>query len=130
MRLCIRVTGLRWDPSFGGSVCPPSVPIAKPGQKHPHQIGIFSTVPSAPWAGRSNGDQRFGTSLIRWETMLEASINAEKYGHPVESRAERIVAWLLIYSTFTAAVAGVVTAAVTHSWIKRQRERRRRGTKD
>ncbi len=60
---------------------------------------------------------------------LEASVNAEKYGHPVESRAERIVVWLLIYSTFTAVVAGVVTAVVRHSWVKRQRERRRRGTK-
>ena len=74
---------------------------------------------------------RLGTAdwNLSFLTTLEASANAEKYGHPVESRAERMVAWLLIYSTFIAAVAGVVTAAVRHSWVKRQRERRRRGTK-
>lgn len=54
-------------------------------------------------------------------TTLEASVDAEKYGHPVEHRAETMVVWLLIYSTFTAVVAGVVTPAVRRAWRRRKR---------
>jgi hypothetical protein len=45
-------------------------------------------------------------------TTLEASVNAEKYG-PIESRAERIVVWLLIYSTMAAGLAGAATASAS-----------------
>jgi hypothetical protein len=54
-------------------------------------------------------------------TTLEASVNAEEYGHPIESRAERIVVWLLIYSTMAAGLAGAVTAAVWHFWTRHRR---------
>ena len=62
-------------------------------------------------------------------TTLDATVNAKKYGHPVESRAERMIVWLLLYSTMAAVFAGAVTAAARHSWIKRQRARRLRGTR-
>jgi len=45
------MAGLPWDPSFGGSVIPPSVPIAKTGQKYPHSIGIFFLLASEPLVG-------------------------------------------------------------------------------
>jgi hypothetical protein len=54
---------------------------------------------------------------------VDAAGNAAKYGHPVEHRAERIVVWLLIYSTAAAVFAGVVSAAVRHSRVRRQGER-------
>ena len=52
---------------------------------------------------------------------LEASVNAEKYGHPVEHRAEVMLVSLLLVSTLTAAVAGAVTAAVRRLWIRCRR---------
>jgi len=58
---------------------------------------------------------------LSFPTTLEASVNAEKYGHAIESRAERIVVWLLIYSTMAAGLAGAVTPAVWYFWTRRRR---------
>ncbi len=54
---------------------------------------------------------------------LEASVNAEKYGAAIESRAERMVIWLLIYSTLAAALAGAVTPAARYAWTRWRRVR-------
>jgi hypothetical protein len=56
---------------------------------------------------------RLGTAdwNLSFLTTLEASVDSEKYGHKVEHRAEVIVVWLLVESTSTAVLAGVVTTA-------------------
>jgi len=72
--------------------------------------GLIWTVVSADW----------GLSFL---TTLEASVNSAKYGHPVEHRAETIVAWLLMLSTFAALVAGAVAAAVDAKIRRRHRTR-------
>jgi hypothetical protein len=67
---------------------------------------------------------RLGTanwSLSFIET-LAASVNSEKYGHPLEHRAETMVVWLLMFSTSTALVAGAVTAVV-HAGIRQRKSR-------
>jgi hypothetical protein len=51
---------------------------------------------------------------------IDASVNSEKYGEPVEHRAERMVSWLLIYSTFIAAVSGAATACSRRRWLRRR----------
>jgi len=45
-------------------------------------------------------------------TTLDASVNAAKYGHPVEHRAEVRIVWLLLASTLVAATVGIFTALV------------------
>jgi hypothetical protein len=74
--------------------------------------GLIWTVVSANW----------GLSFL---TTLEASVNSEKYGHPVEHRAETMVAWLLLLSTFAALVAGAVAAVVDAEIRRRHSERNR-----
>jgi len=66
--------------------------------------GLIWTLASADWH-------------LSFLATLEASVNAEKYGHAVEHRAETMVVWLLIFSTFMALVAGGA-AAVVHARIK------------
>jgi pheromone shutdown protein TraB len=72
--------------------------------------GLIWTVVSADW----------GLSFL---TTLEASVNSAKYGHPVEHRAETMVAWLLMLSTLAALVAGAVAAVVDAEIRRRHPER-------
>jgi hypothetical protein len=53
-------------------------------------------------------------------TTFEASVNSEKYGHPIEHRAEVMLCWLLIVSTLTSVAAGSGTAAIARAWIRRR----------
>jgi hypothetical protein len=43
-------------------------------------------------------------------TTLKASVDSEKYGHPVEHKAEGILIWVLFGSVSSAISAGAVTA--------------------
>ena len=54
-------------------------------------------------------------------TALDASVNAAKYGHPIEHTAEVLLVWLLIVSTLSAVAAGAVTGAVRHVWARHHR---------
>lgn len=51
-------------------------------------------------------------------TALDASVNAEKYGHPVEHTAEVLLVWLLIVSTLSALAAGALTGILRHVWFR------------
>ena len=72
--------------------------------------GLIWTVVSADWN-------------LSFLTTLEASVNSTKYGHPVEHRAETILVWLLMLSTFAALVSGAVAAVVDAEVRRRHRTR-------
>jgi HAMP domain-containing protein len=52
-----------------------------------------------------------------WETFA-ASVNAERYGHPVEHYAQLTVIWLLFGAVVGAAVSGAAAA-----WLLRRQTR-------
>jgi len=54
-------------------------------------------------------------SLPLWATFA-ASVNAEKYGHPVEHYAELTVEWILF-----GAVVGAVGGGVIAGWLLKRR---------
>ena len=64
---------------------------------------------------------RLGTAdwSLSFLATLEASVNSVKYGHAAEHRAERMVVWLLTYSTLLAVAAGA-TAAAGYAKIRRR----------
>jgi hypothetical protein len=71
--------------------------------------GMIWTLDSSPWN-------------LSFMQTLEASVNTEKYGHAAEHRAETMVAWLLMVSTFTALLGGAI-ATVIQSAISRRKSR-------
>jgi len=54
----------------------------------------------------------FHWDLSFW-TTLAASVQAEKYGHLVEHKAEGILIWVLFFSVASATVTGMVAVAAT-----------------
>jgi hypothetical protein len=60
---------------------------------------------------------------LSFTTTLEASVNAEKYGHAIEHTAETMIVWLLMFSTIAALIAGATTAVV-HAAIRRRNQER------
>jgi len=99
-------------------------------------LGMPAVAAAFAWEHRRNGGKRRGllvavvmlvvfhvSAILIWRmgtadwnlsfpATLEASVNSEKYGHPVEHRAEVMVVWLLLYSALAAAAAGAITAAL------------------
>jgi hypothetical protein len=84
-----------------------------------YQRGLLAAAGDALWLHRRRpvhlvrGSTYLGLPL--WETFA-ASVNAEKYGHPVEHYAELTVEWILF-----GAVVGAVGGGVIAGWLlKRQ----------
>jgi hypothetical protein len=57
--------------------------------------------------------------LSLWETFA-ASVNSDKYGHPVEHYAEPTVLWILFGAVATAVATGVAAAMAERLRIRRR----------
>jgi hypothetical protein len=76
-------------------------------------VAFYASAGLIWWMGTRDWDLSFLTTL-------EASVDSEKYGHPIEHRAERMVVWLLLESTFLAVIAGALTGGFRASLVRRR----------
>ena len=59
---------------------------------------------------------------LSFMTTIAAAGDSDTYGHVVEHTAESVLGWLLVVPTVTALIAGVVTAVVKRSLVRRRHQ--------
>lgn len=81
---------------------------------NPHKLVTPSMMVIAFFIG---GILSWNLISFHWDmsfwTTLKASVQSEKYGHPVEHKAEGILIWVLFFSVSSATVTGMVAVAAT-----------------